>query len=131
MQWYKYFHEMKCSIQRGEAELKGTFHLSPNANNCSLHEWEIIYYSFYITWTKIQILKQNKTKQKTDKKPKQSKTKTKQNKTKQKQTKKNIEKRLYAGSITQATCTSGGPPNVVASGLPQVGYWWSTRCSYI
>ena len=32
---------------------------------------------------------------------------------------------------TQATFTSGGPPNVVASGLPPVGYWWSTRCSYI
>ena len=26
---------MKCSIQRGEAELNGTFHLSPNENICS------------------------------------------------------------------------------------------------
>ena len=28
---------------------------------------------------------------------------------------------------TQATFTSGGPPNVVASGLPPVGYW-TTGC---
>ena len=27
---------MKCSIQRGEAELNGTFHLSPNENICSI-----------------------------------------------------------------------------------------------
>ena len=26
---------MICSIQRGEAELNGTFHLSPNENICS------------------------------------------------------------------------------------------------
>ena len=26
---------MKCSIQRGEAALNGTFHLSPNENICS------------------------------------------------------------------------------------------------
>ena len=25
---------MKCSIQQGEAELNGTFHLSPNENYC-------------------------------------------------------------------------------------------------
>ena len=28
--------KMKCSIQRGEAELNGTFHLSPNKNICSI-----------------------------------------------------------------------------------------------
>ena len=27
---------MKCSIQRGEAELNGTFHLSPFENICSI-----------------------------------------------------------------------------------------------
>ena len=27
---------MKCSIQRGEAELNGTFHLSSNENICSI-----------------------------------------------------------------------------------------------
>ena len=27
---------MKCSIQRGEAELNGTFHLSLNENICSI-----------------------------------------------------------------------------------------------
>ena len=27
---------MKCSIQRGEAEFNGTFHLSPNENICSI-----------------------------------------------------------------------------------------------
>ena len=27
---------MKCSIQRGEAEMNGTFHLSPNENICSI-----------------------------------------------------------------------------------------------
>ena len=27
---------MKCSIQRGEAELNGTFHLSPNENISSI-----------------------------------------------------------------------------------------------
>ena len=27
---------MKCSIQRGEAELNGTFHISPNENICSI-----------------------------------------------------------------------------------------------
>ena len=27
---------MKCSIQRGKAELNGTFHLSPNENICSI-----------------------------------------------------------------------------------------------
>ena len=28
--------KMKCYIQRGEAELNGTFHLSPNENICSI-----------------------------------------------------------------------------------------------
>ena len=28
--------KIKCSIQRGEAELNGTFHLSPNKNICSI-----------------------------------------------------------------------------------------------
>ena len=28
--------KMKCSIQRGEAELNGTFHFSPNENICSI-----------------------------------------------------------------------------------------------
>ena len=27
---------MKCSIQRGEAELNGTFHLSPHENICTI-----------------------------------------------------------------------------------------------
>ena len=50
--------KMKFSIQQGEAELNGTFHLSPNENIFPLHEWENIHYLFYITCTKIQILKQ-------------------------------------------------------------------------
>ena len=37
---------MKCSIQRGEAELNGTFHLSPNENIFPLHEGENINYLF-------------------------------------------------------------------------------------
>ena len=28
--------KMKCSIQRGEAELNGTFHLSPHENICTI-----------------------------------------------------------------------------------------------
>ena len=50
---------MKCSIQRGEAELNGTFHLSQNENiffHCSNKKTFII--CFYITCTKIQILKE-------------------------------------------------------------------------
>ena len=43
---------MKCSIQRGEAELNGTFHLSPNENICSIARMENIHYLFYITCTK-------------------------------------------------------------------------------
>ena len=27
---------MKCSIQQGEAELNGTFHLSPHENICTI-----------------------------------------------------------------------------------------------
>ena len=49
--------KMKCSIQRGEAKLNGTFHLSPN-ENIPLHELENIHYLLYIICTKIQILKQ-------------------------------------------------------------------------
>ena len=40
---------MKCSIQRGEAELNGTFHLSPHENICSIARMRNIYYLFYIT----------------------------------------------------------------------------------
>ena len=43
---------MKCSIQRGEAELNGTFHLSPNENICSIARMRNIHYLFYITCTK-------------------------------------------------------------------------------
>ena len=50
--------KMKCSIQRGEAELNGTFHLSPNENICSIARMRNIHYLFYITCTTIQILKQ-------------------------------------------------------------------------
>ena len=49
---------MKCLIQRSEAELNGTFHLSQNENNCSIARMRNIHYLFYITCTKIQILKQ-------------------------------------------------------------------------
>ena len=49
---------MKCSIQRGEAELNGTFHLSPNENICSIARMRNIHYLFYITCKKIKILKQ-------------------------------------------------------------------------
>ena len=50
---------MKCSIQRGEVELNGTFHLLPNENICSIARMRNIHYLFYITsCTKIQILKQ-------------------------------------------------------------------------
>ena len=51
--------KMKCSIQRGKAELNCTFYLPTNENIfVPLHEWENIHYLFYITCTKIQILKQ-------------------------------------------------------------------------
>ena len=49
---------MKCSIQRGEVELNGAFHLSPSENICSTARIRNIHYLFYITYTKIQILKQ-------------------------------------------------------------------------
>ena len=49
---------MNCSIQRGEAELNGTFHLSPNEIICSIARMRNINYLFHITCTKIQILKQ-------------------------------------------------------------------------
>ena len=47
---------MKCSIQRGKAELNGTFRLSPNENICSIARIGNIDYLFYITCTTIQIL---------------------------------------------------------------------------
>ena len=40
--------KMKCSIQRGEAELNGTFHLSPHENICSIARMKK-HYLFYIT----------------------------------------------------------------------------------
>ena len=42
---------MKCYIQQGEAELSGTFHLSPNENICSIarKKKKNIHYLFYIT----------------------------------------------------------------------------------
>ena len=49
---------MKCSIQRGEAELNGTFHLSPNENICSIARMRKHSLFVNITYTKIQILKQ-------------------------------------------------------------------------
>ena len=39
--------KMKCSIQRGEAELNGTFYLSPNENICSIARMKNIHYLFY------------------------------------------------------------------------------------
>ena len=52
---------MKGSIQRGEAELNGTFHLPPNENICSIAR--MIKHSLFVLYnlsccTKIQILKQ-------------------------------------------------------------------------
>ena len=41
--------KMKCSIQRGEAELNGTVHFSPNENICSIARMKNIHYLFYIT----------------------------------------------------------------------------------
>ena len=43
---------MKCSIQRGEAKLNGTFHSSLNENICSTAQMKK-HYLFYITCTKI------------------------------------------------------------------------------
>ena len=40
---------MKRSIQRFEAELNGTFHLSPNENIFSITRMKNIHYLFYIT----------------------------------------------------------------------------------
>ena len=40
---------MECSIQRGEAELNGTFHLSTNQNILSIAQMQNIHYLFYIT----------------------------------------------------------------------------------
>ena len=55
---------MKCSIQRGKAELNRTYHFSLNENICSTARMRNIHYLFYITCTKIQIRKQNKFKRK-------------------------------------------------------------------
>ena len=41
--------KMKCSIQRGEVELNGTFHLSPNENICTIAPMKNIHYLFYMT----------------------------------------------------------------------------------
>ena len=46
--------KMNCSIQQGEAELKGTFHLSPNENICAIARMR----KHSLSCTKIQILKQ-------------------------------------------------------------------------
>ena len=51
---------MKCSIQRGEAELNGTFHLSPNENICSMVR--IKKHSLFVLYnSKINLFQQNKT----------------------------------------------------------------------
>ena len=47
VQWYEHFHEVKDEM----------FH-SPNENICSIARMRNIHYLFYITCTKIQILKQ-------------------------------------------------------------------------
>ena len=49
---------MKCSIQRGEADLNGTFHLLPNENIFSIAPLRKHSIFVYITCTKIQILRQ-------------------------------------------------------------------------
>ena len=40
---------MKCSIQLGEAELNGTFHLSPNETICSISKGK----KTFIIWNQI------------------------------------------------------------------------------
>ena len=50
---------MKCSIQRGEAELNGTFHLSPNENICSIAQMrKHSLFVLYNLYKEIQILQQ-------------------------------------------------------------------------
>ena len=53
--------KMKCSIQRGEAELNSTFHLSPNENICSIARMRkhslFVLYSLYKdskSWTNLK-----------------------------------------------------------------------------
>ena len=41
--------KIKCSIQRGEAKLNRTFHISPNENICTIVRMINIHYLFYIT----------------------------------------------------------------------------------
>ena len=51
--------KMKCSIQRGEAELNGTFHLSPNENICSIAQMrKHSLFVLYNLYKEIQILQQ-------------------------------------------------------------------------
>ena len=55
-----YFHEMKieCSIQRGEAKLNRTIHLSPNENICTIPRMKNVHYLFNIA-SKILVIIQN------------------------------------------------------------------------
>ena len=82
---------MKCSIQRSEAELNGTFHLSPNENICSIVRMRNIHYLFYITCTKTQFLNRINYKEKVLKNDFSSRSKTFYKPRVQ----------LYAGSITR------------------------------
>ena len=41
--------KMECAIQRGEANLNRTFHISPNENICTIAQMKNIHYLFYIT----------------------------------------------------------------------------------
>ena len=40
--------KIKCSIERGEAKLNGTFNLSPNENICTIARMKNIHYLFHI-----------------------------------------------------------------------------------
>ena len=42
--------EMECSIQRGKAELNGTFHLSPNENSCIIAPIISPFWSVQLIW---------------------------------------------------------------------------------
>ena len=48
--------EMECSIQRGKAELKRTFHLLPNENSGTITRMKGIHYLFYITSIQIFVI---------------------------------------------------------------------------
>ena len=52
----KYF--IRWKMKDDEAKLNRTFYLSPNEIFVPLHKWENIHYLFYVTCTKIQIVKQ-------------------------------------------------------------------------